>query len=162
MLVTLPVSTASNLSLFIYRMDTMNFPEHRIHTAAAERGELLLERIPGFFAVEMGIDEDRRFRLVAVEDMVLRGMDEAIKMMPSLPLPDAAKGDKSKAGLKLMKWIAEPSRTLPDYAKNIVRPADKIPAGIHNKRTTRTASPPNLMETGKLELIISLTESPIF
>ena len=58
----------------------------------------------------------------------LRDMDEAIKMMPSLPLPDAAKGDKSKAGLKLMKWIAEPSRTLPDYAKNIVRPADKIPA----------------------------------
>lgn len=59
----------------------MDFPEHRIHGTAAECRERFLEGTPGFLTVEMGVNEDRLLRFVTVEDMVLRGVDEAIEIL---------------------------------------------------------------------------------
>ncbi len=58
----------------------------------------------------------------------LSTMDETAKMVPALPIPSfTAKGDKTKAGIKLMEWIASPSRTLSGYPRQWVRPSDQIP-----------------------------------
>lgn len=49
--------------------------------------------------------------------------------MKAPPLPAfAGSGDKNKNGLRLMSWIAEPSRTLQGYPQNWVRHSDEIPA----------------------------------
>ena len=68
----------SNLNsfLFIHRMDAMDFPKHRVHSAAAERGKLLPERIPGFFAVENPL---------------------AVENFPHPPLPTTAKPEGATA-----------------------------------------------------------------
>lgn len=59
----------------------------------------------------------------------LETMNETAAMVPTLPLPQAAaKLDKTKAGIKLMEWIAAPARTLAGYPRNFVRPAGQIPA----------------------------------
>ena len=58
----------------------------------------------------------------------LAAMENTAGMVPALPLPSfAAKGDKTKAGVALMEWIASPSKTLTGYPRQWVRPADQIP-----------------------------------
>ena len=58
----------------------------------------------------------------------LKEMQNLEKSIPSLPIPSAAaKGDKLTRGLRLMQWIAEPSRLLTGYPENWVRPSVQIP-----------------------------------
>ncbi len=60
----------------------------------------------------------------------LRDMAALEQSVPTLPIPSSAavKGDKTRAGIKLMEWMAQPERTLRHYPKNMVRDADKLPA----------------------------------
>lgn len=66
---------------------------------------------------------------------VRKGIGEALALvertpreMKTPPLPSFAKaGDKAKNGLKLMDWVAEPSRTLKGYPQNWVRPNELLP-----------------------------------
>jgi hypothetical protein len=59
----------------------------------------------------------------------LTQMEKEAADVPSIPLPSVASdSDKSKAGLNLMEWIADPARTLTGYPKNWKRPAEQIPA----------------------------------
>ena len=58
----------------------------------------------------------------------LKEMHKLELEIPSLPIPTvASKGDKTAKGLKLMQWMAEPSRLLSGYPENWVRPAVQIP-----------------------------------
>jgi len=64
-----------------------------------------------------------------------KGIDQSLGAMyaiadavPSIPMPGfAARGDKAKAGIKLMEWVSAPSRTLRGYPRGWVRPAENIP-----------------------------------
>ncbi|MDL2297569.1 hypothetical protein LJC40_00280 [Synergistaceae bacterium OttesenSCG-928-D05] len=59
----------------------------------------------------------------------LSEMDDYARMFSRVPLPAVASGaDKSKAGTRLMEWLAEPSRTLEGYSKGYSRAPEEIPA----------------------------------
>ncbi|MDO5562506.1 MAG: hypothetical protein Q4F74_02735, partial [Synergistaceae bacterium] len=58
----------------------------------------------------------------------LKDMYDLARDVPALPLPSAAKGDKAKAGVRLMEWLAQPSHTLEAYPKDWIRPAAQFPA----------------------------------
>lgn len=65
---------------------------------------------------------------------VKKGVDNALGIVEGVarsiktPLPSfAINGDKTKNGLRLMSWIAEPSRTLQGYPKSWVRNVEQIP-----------------------------------
>lgn len=58
----------------------------------------------------------------------LSSMDEIALTIPSIRLPQSiSSGDKAKTGLKLMEWIAQPSKQLSGYPRNWVRSPENIP-----------------------------------
>lgn len=60
--------------------------------------------------------------------MSLKEMNDLSRELPDIPLPPEAKGDRLKAGVRLMEWLAQPSRHLASYPKSWVRPAAQFPA----------------------------------
>ena len=65
----------------IHRMNAVDFLYHPVQAAGTVGREDLKEGVPFFFALEMGINEDRaRFRFVAVQNMEFRGVDEAVEI----------------------------------------------------------------------------------
>lgn len=58
----------------------------------------------------------------------LSSMDEIAGTIPSFRFPQSiSPGDKTKTGLKLMEWIAQPSKQLSGYPRNWVRSPENIP-----------------------------------
>lgn len=58
----------------------------------------------------------------------LSAMSEFVHTFPSIAPPKSiSSGDKTKTGLKLMEWIAQPSKKLSGYPRNWVRSPENIP-----------------------------------
>ena len=58
----------------------------------------------------------------------LSAMNGFVKTFPNIRIPKSiSSGDRTKAGLRLMEWISEPSRKLKGYPRNWVRSPENIP-----------------------------------
>ena len=58
----------------------------------------------------------------------LSAMNEFVNTFPNIRIPKSiSSGDRTKAGLRLMEWISEPSRKLTGYPRNWVRSPENIP-----------------------------------
>lgn len=58
----------------------------------------------------------------------LKTMEETAAMIPDIHMPSfAANGDKTKAGVRLMEWLAAPSRTLTGFSRQWIRTSAQIP-----------------------------------
>lgn len=65
----------------IHRMNAVDFLYHPVQAAGAVGREDLKEGVPFFFALEMGINEDRAcFCFVAVQNVKFRGVDETVEI----------------------------------------------------------------------------------
>ncbi|NLD06507.1 MAG: hypothetical protein GX672_11595, partial [Synergistaceae bacterium] len=61
-------------------------------------------------------------------DQSLSGMNDFAHTFPSISIPQSiSHRDKTKMGLKLMEWIAQPSKQLSGYPRNWVRSPENIP-----------------------------------
>lgn len=59
----------------------------------------------------------------------LNTMEEYVKVFPNFPTPSfVTQGDKTKAGMRLMNWVAAPERTLQGHSKVFARAPEQIPA----------------------------------
>lgn len=55
-------------------------------------------------------------------------VNELAKTIKTPPLPSFVRdGDRAKTGIRLMEWMAEPSRSLKGYPRNWIRPNGQIP-----------------------------------
>lgn len=82
----------------IHRMNAVDFLYHPVQAAGAVGREDMKKGVPFFFALEMGINEDRaRFRFVAVQNVKFRGVDEAVEV--SSPVLFQSEGEEAMDGV---------------------------------------------------------------
>ncbi len=80
------------------------------------RGFLLFTKGRAYLSAQEGINQS------------LSAMSEFVHTFPSIAPPKSiSSGDKTKTGLKLMEWIAQPSKKLSGYPRNWVRSPENIP-----------------------------------